>query len=81
MVRDVLATLISTIVFESAFSIGSRVLDAFRSSLNLPTVKILTKIWLETIITQFDGINANEEFELSEKTFTSLVYFPSKILL
>jgi len=41
MVRDMLATPISTIGFESAFSIKGRILDAFKSSLNQPMVEAL----------------------------------------
>jgi len=36
---------------------------------------ICAQNWLSTIITQFDGITANEEFELFEEIFTSTVWF------
>jgi len=85
MVRDVLATPISTVASKSAFSTGGRVLDTFRSSLNPPMAEALicAQNWLRTTITQFDGINVNEEFELSEKVFTgtSLIYLFSKVPL
>ena len=44
---------------------------------------ICAQNWLGTTITQFDGINVNEEFELSEKVFTgtSLIYLFSKVPL
>ena len=39
--HDVLAIPLSTVAFESAFSTGGRVLDPFRSSLLLNTIKML----------------------------------------
>jgi len=61
------------------------VLDTFRSSLNPPMDEALicAQNWLRTTITQFDGINVNEEFELSKKVFTgtSLIYLFSKLPL
>ena len=46
---DVLAILVSTVAFESAFSTGQRVLDSFHSSLSPNTVKALicTQNWLK----------------------------------
>ena len=46
---DVLAILVSTVAFESAFSTGGLVLDSFRSSLSPNTVKALicTQNWLK----------------------------------
>jgi len=85
MVRDVLATPISTVASESAFSTRGMVLDTFRSSLNPPMAGVLiyAQNWLRTTITQFDGINVNEEFELSERVFTgtSFIYLFSKLPL
>jgi len=82
MVRDVLATPISTVASESAFSTRGRVLDVFRSYLNPPMAEALicAQNWLKTTITKLDGINVNEEFELSEKIFTStrFVYFSAQ---
>jgi len=41
MVKDALVILVFTIDYESAFSIGVMVLDAFRIFLNLPMVETL----------------------------------------
>ncbi|KAM7461709.1 hypothetical protein LguiA_029830 [Lonicera macranthoides] len=49
--RDVLAVPVSTVASESAFSIGGRILDPFRSSLSLKTVEALicTQNWIRTL--------------------------------
>ena len=48
MARDVLTIPISTVASESAFSVGGRVLDQFRSSLKLETVEsiICSRDWI-----------------------------------
>jgi len=48
MARDILTIPLSTVASESAFSVGGRVLDAFRSSLKSDTVEavICLRDWL-----------------------------------
>jgi hypothetical protein len=48
--RDILAILVSTVSSESAFSTRGRVLNSFRSSLNLSTVEALicTQNWIKS---------------------------------
>ena len=48
MVRDIFSIPISTVVLESTFSIGRRVIDQYRSSFKLDIVETLvcTRDWL-----------------------------------
>jgi hypothetical protein len=48
MTRDILSILISTVVLESIFSIGGRMIDQYRSSLKPDIVETLVynKDWL-----------------------------------
>ena len=52
LARDVLAVLVSTVASESAFSIGGRILDPFRSSLAPEMVQslICTQNWLQSSV-------------------------------
>jgi len=44
MARDILAIPVSTVAFESAFSVGGRVLYAYRSSLRPQTVEAIISL-------------------------------------
>ncbi|XP_035546669.1 uncharacterized protein LOC109004770 [Juglans regia] len=65
MARDVLAIPISTVTSESAFSVGGRVLDSFRSSLAPTTVEslICTQNWLMAPSINYDSQDVMEDAE------------------
>nr|KYP42980.1 Putative AC9 transposase [Cajanus cajan] len=77
MVRDILATPVSIVSLESAFSTGGRVLYAFRSSLNpqMAEALICAQNWLRSTITQFKDLNINKEFEISKKIIKGIIIF------
>jgi hypothetical protein len=68
MVRDVLATPVSSVASESAFNTGGRILDTYRSSLSPEMVEALicTQNWLKPSIIDFKDLNLSEEYELLE---------------
>src|SRR6266487_905787 len=74
MARDILAIPISTVSFESAFSTGGRVLDAYRSSLKAETVEslICTQSWIKPV-TRF-VLDENKAFDVVEIE-TGINYF------
>ncbi|KAK2393240.1 zinc finger BED domain-containing protein RICESLEEPER [Trifolium repens] len=75
MARDVFATPVSTVASESAFSTGGRVLDTFRSCLNLEMAEALicTQNWLRApSFSQPEGQNTQEELETSERIVREL---------
>lgn len=83
--KDVLAVQLSTIAFESAFSIGGRILDSFRSSLSVKMVEALicSKNWLmskekEPIALReyMDEVQALEESEQVAPDKSCLAFFP-----
>lgn len=67
MVRDVLASPVSTVASESAFNTGGRVLDTYRSSLNpeMAEALICTQNWVKSTIPPEKEMSLHEEFELS----------------
>lgn len=69
LVKDVLATPVSTVASESAFSTGSRVLDVFRSSLNpeMAEALVCAQNWFRSSMNQQKDLNVHEELVLSEK--------------
>jgi hypothetical protein len=85
MARDVFATPVSTVASESAFSTGGRVLDTFRSCLNLEMAEALicTQNWLRApSFSQPEGQNTQEELETSERIVRGIeLYFKSVIKL
>lgn len=80
MVKDVLATPVSTVASESAFSTGGRVLDSFRSSLNSEMVEALicAQNWLRPSLVQCKEVNPSEELEVSENIITGFQRGASK---
>nr|KYP65859.1 Putative AC9 transposase [Cajanus cajan] len=70
--------------FIKCISIGGRVLDTFRSTLNPQIVEafICGQNWLRSTITQFKDLNIIEEFEISEKIIKGIkiIFFAIKYL-
>ncbi|KAA0063379.1 zinc finger BED domain-containing protein RICESLEEPER 1-like [Cucumis melo var. makuwa] len=68
IVFDVLAVPISIVAFESAFSIGERILDSFRSSLTPKTLETLicTQNWIRGCLVLLDFHPQLEELETYE---------------
>ncbi|CAL5213216.1 unnamed protein product [Lathyrus oleraceus] len=64
-----LATPVSTVASESAFSTGGRVLECYRSSLSPAVAEglICTQNWLKPARTYFKDINYTEEFGITEE--------------
>ncbi|KAJ0904712.1 putative HAT dimerization domain, ribonuclease H-like superfamily [Helianthus annuus] len=77
--RDVLAVPVSTVVSESAFSTGGRILDPFRSSLSPKTLQALvfTQNWIwadfkkQVSVEYKDMLKEIEEIKEIEKCFAS----------
>jgi len=69
MARDILAIPLSTVASESAFSVGGRVLDAYRSSLRPETVEsiICLRDWLY-------GLEGDIFFQLISFVFVILAH-------
>ncbi|XP_058777231.1 zinc finger BED domain-containing protein RICESLEEPER 2-like isoform X2 [Vicia villosa] len=72
MAKDILATPVSTVASESAFSTGGRVIETYRTSLTAEMAEALicTQNWLKPSFTYFKDMNLMEDFELSEDIVT-----------
>lgn len=72
MAKDILATPVSTVASESAFSTGGRVIETYRSSLTAEMAEALicTQNWLRPSFTYFKDMNLMEDFALSEDIVT-----------
>jgi hypothetical protein len=76
MARDLLAIPISSVASESAFSVGGRTLDEFRSSLTLAMVErlICTNDWIRG--SNFISVEENLEFsKLEEGKLVCSIFF------
>lgn len=74
MVRDVLATPVSSVASESEFSTGGRILDTYRSSLSpeMAEALICTQNWLKPSFVDFKDLNLSEEYELLENVVAEI---------
>ncbi|KAG2712928.1 hypothetical protein I3760_04G148800 [Carya illinoinensis] len=82
--RDVLAISITTVAYESAFSTGGRVLDAFRSSLSLSTMEALvcTQNWISDTPLGLDSIGIDDEsYRIEEGNLIFLFFLLLLIIL
>lgn len=76
MVRDILATPVSTVASESAFSAGGRVVDTYRSSLKpeMAEALICTQNWLKPSRFQFKDAHL-DEYEVAESIVEGKSYY------
>lgn len=83
LVRDVLATPVSSVASESAFSTGGRILDIYRSSLSPDMVEALicTQNWLKPSDNDLNVLNMTEEYEISESIVSGTLLMKTLSLL
>lgn len=78
-----LATPVSSVASEGAFSTGGRILDIYRSSLSPDMVEALicTQNWLKPSDNDLNVLNMTEEYEISESIVSGTLLMKTLSLL